>query len=106
MGPLLIVLNLVITDINAVDGNGLYEMCDAERFGCLMYLYGYIDGAQHYGREFCFPADTQPEQLRNVIWHYLNTHPAARDQPAGVLIDAAFDEIWSCDADDNYWIND
>ena len=101
MGPLFIVLHLALSNVNAVDGNGLYEMCGSDRFGCFMYLFGYIDGAHQYGREFCFPSNTEPEQLRKVIWHYLNTHPSDRDQPAGELIRIAIDDAWPCEGDDN-----
>ena len=103
MGTLLLVLHLVISDVTVVDGNGLYEMCSGDRFGCLMYVFGYLDGAHRYGREFCFPTSTLPEQLRKVIWQYLNTHPADRDEAAGILIDAAIDAAWPCDVRKNHW---
>ncbi len=94
-------------------GNDLLKICQQETKGDTAYCMGFILGVtdvlgdasftfihsekatvESMVRTPCFPKETTPEQLRDVVVKFLVDHPAVRHQPAESLVYRSFE--FSC----------
>jgi hypothetical protein len=85
-------------------GNEFYEMCGSEDVAPLAVCTGFVMGVADT-REFfltvseledCMPKTATVQQLRDVVYAYLQDHPETRHYSAAGMTMAAFDEAFGC----------
>jgi hypothetical protein len=60
---------------------------------CYGYVLGVSDGAV---REHCMPSGVTAEQMRVIVYRYINARPETWQKPGAFLILDAFKNAWPC----------
>jgi Rap1a immunity proteins len=91
---------------HAYTGNDLYEYCTKHTRTYQGFCMGYTTGAggmydipaalQPPPGPICMPAETNGQQVRDVIVNYLKAHPETRHQDARLLVAKAMHEAFAC----------
>jgi hypothetical protein len=88
-----------------VDGNWLFDQCDAKtdvaQLTCAIYIAGVIDGKADLASDLRRNSDCPPEgvvirQLREIVDRYLEAHPERRRSPAASLVHDAVGTAFQC----------
>lgn len=81
-------------------GNDLHELCKDFPTECRIYVQGVVDGqlaavmATSRDVAYCIPEASTPDQVKDVVFRYLEEHPERRHQMAGSLIANALSDAW------------
>lgn len=83
-----------------LDGNKLYEYCQSNEFGCILYIQGVVDGqlaaisATTRDVAYCIPQGSTAGQVKDIVVKFLSDHPERRHLMGGVLVANALSNAW------------
>ena len=63
------------------------------------FYMGYVDGvfdAYYNTFSFCPPKNIRADQVFDIVFKYLQSHPEKRNLPAHILVEKALKEVWPC----------
>lgn len=83
-----------------LDGNELYEYCQSNELGCVLYIQGVVDGqlaavtATSRDVAYCIPQGSTAGQMKDIVVKFLADHPERRHLMGGVLVANALSNAW------------